>query len=130
MPWAEAFRFVLAGGLNVVLTFAVYWGLVRLGMPYPLANGAAWVLGIVCAYFLNRGYVFRSGHRPAGGRPRQFLLFGTIYALNFVISTAALIGLVESGLVDPVGAQVLVMPLVVMLNYVASKRIVFRPGRP
>lgn len=130
MPWGEMVRFGLAGGVNTVLTFVVYAVLVQEGVAYPLANLLAWILGICCSYFLNLLFVFGGKSRPQRGSPRQFATFGAIYAVNFGISSLALIGLVESGLVGPIRAQFVVIPLIVVLNYAASKFLIFRRAGP
>lgn len=125
MPWGEIVRYGVAGGLNTVLTFAAYALMVMGGVPYLLANLLAWVLGLVCGYFLGLLFVFAGSHQPRRGNPRQFAMFGAVYVVNFGISSLALMGLVESGLLGPVQAQFVVIPLVALLNFVASKFLVF-----
>lgn len=123
MPWAEIVRFGLAGGVNTLLTFSAFALMVGLGIAYPLANLVAWFLGIIFSYILNLIFVFNQRRqRPSS---RQFLLFASLYVVNFVISTSMLMVLVEFFGFGPLWAQCLVMPLVILLNYLASRYLVF-----
>jgi putative flippase GtrA len=123
--FGEIIRFGVAGGVNVAVTFAVYAALVTSGAPYVLANLLAWILGIVCAYYLNLIFVFKRARRQARQRVRQFALFAALYIASFGLSSLALVGLVESGLLGPLQAQLIVIPLVAMFNFFSSKVFVF-----
>lgn len=122
----EFVKFILAGIVNVLLTFAVYFALVSIATPYTLANALAWVLGIAFSYFLNSTFVFRKVHRKKTASIKQFVFFSAAYFVNFLISSFLLVFLVEANLFDPVRAQYIVIPVVVFLNYSASKLFVFR----
>lgn len=112
--------------MNVLLTFAVYIALVSITTPYALANALAWVLGIVFSYFLNSTFVFSKAHYKKQTNTKQFIIFSTAYFVNFLISSLLLVFLVETNLFDPVRAQYIVIPVIVFLNYSASKLFVFK----
>ncbi|APW36532.1 hypothetical protein RD110_04355 [Rhodoferax koreense] len=118
-------RFGLAGGANTAVTFLVYAGLVRSGVAYPLANGFAWMLGLICGYLLGKLYVFRDRAVPVHRSRKQFLTFTGVYIVSFLLSTGLLAALVESGLFNAVTAQFLVIPVVATFNFVSSRYIVF-----
>lgn len=123
--WRRILRFGVAGGGNTVLTFAVYALLVRVGVAYPVANAAGWVTGLICGYLLGKLFVFRDRRVAVHRSSAQFLAFAGVYVASFLLSTAMLAALVESGLSSPVIAQVFVIPLVATFNFVASRRVVF-----
>jgi putative flippase GtrA len=127
MRFREIFRFGLAGGLNTLVTFAAYALLVAGGVAYVVANALAWTIGIVCAYFLSLIFVFRA-KQPIGTGARRFVLFATLHITSFALSSLLLIGLVESGLLEPVRAQLVVIPFIAIFNFVSSKVLVFRSG--
>ncbi|MHA6197613.1 GtrA family protein [Pseudomonas wadenswilerensis] len=56
-----AIRFLLSGGFNTAVTYALYLALLDV-LPYRASYTIAFVSGIVLAYVLNRTFVFRS-HR-------------------------------------------------------------------
>jgi putative flippase GtrA len=96
------------------------------GFAYQLANLLAWTLGLICGYFFNLIFVFGDKKSSPKADSRQFLKFCVMYGFSFALSTIALMGLVESGLVGPVKAQLIVIPLIVVVNFVSSKFLVFK----
>ncbi len=76
----QALRFLFAGGLNTVLTYALFW-LLSAVMHAQLAFAIAFAIGIVLAYLLNALWVFsrRPSWRGAASYPLLYLL---IYLLN------------------------------------------------
>jgi putative flippase GtrA len=76
-PDGQVWRFLLAGATNTLLTYALY--LLLLGpFGHRLAYGFSYAAGIVLAYVLGRGFVFK---RHAGWR--SVLLTPLIYLLQF-----------------------------------------------
>jgi putative flippase GtrA len=122
----QLFRYGLAGGLNTIITFLAYAIMVYSGFAYQLANLLAWTLGLICGYFFNLIFVFGDKKSSPKADSRQFLKFCVMYGFSFALSTIALMGLVESGLVGPVKAQLIVIPLIVVVNFVSSKFLVFK----
>ena len=73
----QVWRFLVAGAANTLLTYALY--LLLLGpLGHRLAYGLAYAAGIVLAYALGRGFVFR---RHAGWR--SVLMTPLIYLFQF-----------------------------------------------
>jgi putative flippase GtrA len=52
-------RFLLSGGFNTGVTYALYLVLLRF-VPYKTSYTIAYITGIVISYFLNRSFVFRA----------------------------------------------------------------------
>lgn len=78
-PDGQVWRFLVAGASNTLLTYALY--LLLLGtLGHRLAYGVAYAAGIVLAYVLGRGFVFK---RHAGWR--TVLLTPLIYLLQFCV---------------------------------------------
>lgn len=63
-------RFVMAGGLNTVITYGVYL-LALAFMHYSYAYSLSYALGLIIAYVFNRNFVFKShrGWRSVVGLP-------------------------------------------------------------
>ena len=113
-------RFLASGGVNTLVTWAVYYLLLNI-FSYRWSYTIAYALGIALAYFLYRFYVFR---RP-GGRAAP-LWVGLIYLLQYLLGLA-LVSLWVQVLGAPVAlaplfAVALSLPLTYLLN-----RWVFRP---
>lgn len=99
-----------------------YW----LGTPAFVANGIAWVIGVVMSFFLYRKFVFHSTITGIKG----IFLEGVQFTMLRVIS-----GLFETGLVfvfvDMLHWHKLIFKVVAsfcaaMLNYFVSKIVIFR----
>jgi putative flippase GtrA len=97
-------RFVISGGLNTLLTYAVYLALLQL-LPYRISYTISYLCGIVIAYALNRYFVFR-GHRGAW----------SIAALPLIYLAQFLLGLFVIWVcVEKLGVSDIVAPLVVIM---------------
>lgn len=72
-------RFILAGGLNTVVTLVLYVALLAF-LPHPLAYTLTFVAGVVLSYLLNRSFVFRS----VGG-VATMLLFPLVYVVQYLV---------------------------------------------
>lgn len=78
---AVLMRFLLAGGANTLITYAVYLGaLWFLEWRYTYSYTLAYALGLVLAYVLNRHFVFKS-HRGWW----SVLLLPVIYVAQYVL---------------------------------------------
>jgi putative flippase GtrA len=63
--WREGLRYLSAGGVNTLLSYLLYLGLLRV-LDFRLAYGLAFAFGILLSYGLLRHVVFaRAGRRHA-----------------------------------------------------------------
>ena len=76
-------RFLLSGGVNTVLTYAVYLLLMKF-MPYWLAYSVSFAGGIGMAYALNRLFVFGE-HRGALSLLGLPLVYGIQYVIGLLL---------------------------------------------
>lgn len=113
-------KYILAGGLNTAICFAVYLGLVKLGMDYVFANFIAWVVGVGVSFSLNLKFVFRSAYHHKK-------LFGFISSSVFclIFSTAALSILVATIGMSAASAAFVATPCVIGANFLLVKYLVF-----
>ena len=74
----ELFRFLIVGGANTLTTYAIYLFLLQF-IRYEFAYAIAYAIGIIVAYGLSTGFVFR---QPI--RRRSALRFPLIYAFQFI----------------------------------------------
>ena len=80
----EAIRFLIAGAINTVVTYALYFVLL-LWWPYALAYTASYVVGIVLSYWLSTRFVFR-----VQGSAKRFATFPIVYAVQYGVGLAVL----------------------------------------
>ncbi len=83
-------RYVLVGGLGTSINYASFAVLLRIA-PYPAAAAAAYLIGTLAAYALNRRWTFGiSDHRS-----RYLLRYVTVQLAGMAATVAVLSGLVE-----------------------------------
>lgn len=125
--YLQLILYVFFGGCTTLVNIFVYHACAQwLGMGTLLANGLAWVLSVIFAYVTNRIWVFHSRERTVRGILRE--------AGSFV-GARVLTGLLDEGImylfIDVVGlpglpVKIVSNVIVIVLNYVFSKLIVFR----
>lgn len=135
--WSSQYaRFMLSGALVVLLNFSVYAGLVSLGLPYLLANAAAFVICDTTEYFVNRFFVFVNNPSESKHRNPSYVRF-VLVSLGVILLSSSLLALfVESGFVllffpwvspfqERIVAKVPTMIMVSVVDFVVKKFWVF-----
>ena len=123
---SEGFLYLFFGGVTTVINYVVYFILTQgLGVHYLAANAAAWAAAVAAAFITNKIYVFRS---EARGRElvREIWQFVSARIVSGVMESALMWIFVDiAGLPDGI-VKIAVSVLVVLLNYIFSKLIIFR----
>ncbi|MCB1733787.1 MAG: GtrA family protein [Gammaproteobacteria bacterium] len=119
-------RFVTVGALNFILTFIVFYVLLEMfSIHYNVALGMAWVVGVFFTYVLNYLWVFKT--TDALIFKSYFLKYATSGLLVVAMNMGLLEYLVGSKGYPPFITQVILIPLVVVLNYYSAKLWSLRP---
>jgi putative flippase GtrA len=82
-------RYLLSGGLNTALTYALYLALLTV-IEYRAAFSIAFVFGICCSYVLNRSFVFRTG-----GGVSTLALMSLVYVIQYIVTAAVVVSWTE-----------------------------------
>lgn len=114
MNFGRFVRFGVVGVLNTGIYYACYLVL-RLVIPYLAAHVCAFVIAMVCSYFLNCYITFRT--RPTW---RAFALFPLSTAANFVITTVGLPVMVQVFGLDERIAPLPVAMIAIPITYVVT----------
>lgn len=117
---SQAFRFLVVGGANFVVTLAVFYGMLQYtGSHYLLSLVCAWATGMVFSYVLNFTWVFRPQERLAF--KRRFAQYCAAGGASLLLNMLALHLLVRMTQHDPFLLQFWLIPLVVLFNYATAK---------
>lgn len=133
----ELIRYVVAGGLTTLVSLIVSYGMYMVLAADHTINGAtpaqvaignviSWVVAVVFAFWINRWMVFRVKYENQKDRFTAFFQFVSarvVSLLLFEVGLAALLSAV--GLANLYG-RLIVLILVMIFNYVASKFWVFK----
>ena len=119
----ELILYVIFGILTTVVNIVVYFVFTRLGVNYLVSNVIAWFLSVLFAYVTNRRWVFES--KDSNILKECFLFFsGRIF--SGVVDTGLMYLFIDILSIGDVISKIVIQVIVVILNYVISKWIVFK----
>ncbi len=119
-------RFNFVGILNTGLTYAIYAGLVFVGVNHFVALGADYAVGIVFSFIMNKRLTFRVAGR---GSISMFARMVGSYVLILALNALILWALVDRGGVNTYLGQGIALAVVVLLSFAAQRVLVFRVHR-
>jgi len=116
-------KFCIVGTVSSIINIATYMFLTRfLGVYYIAADVLAYLISLINSYYLNRNFTFRSNHQKIGV---QFAKYIIVYTVGMISSAGLLYVFVnEFGIYD-LFAKFLVIGVVMIWNFVASKILIF-----
>ncbi len=154
VKYKEIILYIIFGVLTTLVNWAVYWVLARIWAPQMeqeqvfftffgnpitikiffifIANFFAWVAGVVFAFVTNKIWVFESKSWKPSVALKEFWLFVLARLITGVLEWFGVPLLVAIGLNQPLFgadgfvAKLVVSVIVVILNYVFSKLIIFK----
>lgn len=125
--YRDVIPYLFFGVCTTLVNMVAYWlAAYPLGWSVPVSTAFAWVAAVLFAYVTNRRWVFHSEARTTAEIGRELLSF---------FSCRAATGLLDIGcmalFVDVLGWNDLLIKaldnvLVIILNYVASRLLIFR----
>lgn len=113
-----------------VLTSAINFGLFALlvcYLDYRISNIIALIVTILCAYVLNRMFVFKRVNEGLGAIAREFFRFVLSRTGTLVLEYFGLIALVSVLDMNERTGKILITVVVVALNYLIGKIWVYVP---
>lgn len=131
LPYYRRYKELIAYALVGVLTFAVciisysYFNLV-LGMDELVANVFSWVFTVSFAFFSNKAWVFHCRSRSIGRFIGQMFSFFSGRAFTLFLEELILLVLVKEIGLGSVPVKIAAQVVVVSVNYMVSKLLVFR----
>lgn len=119
-------KFTLVGLVNTVLTFVIFFVLLRVfDINYIVALTATWAVGIIFSYLLNFSWVFKPEQNLQF--KERFVKYLLSYLLSFALNIFALNYIVEHSGFDPFYIQTALIPFIVIINFTTSKFWSLRP---
>jgi len=120
----EMIAYIIFGILTTVVNIVVYIIFERyLGVNYVISNVIAWFLSVLFAYITNRIWVFESKNDNI---LKEIVLFFGGRLFSGVIDTALMVLFIEILLLGDFISKIIVQVIVVILNYIISKLVVFK----
>ncbi|WP_333576006.1 GtrA family protein [Faecalibacillus intestinalis] len=120
----EIIMYLIFGTLTTAVNIVVYYLFSNIiHINYLFSNAVAWFLSVLFAYVTNRKYVFDSKNNQIIKEAISF--FGSRLATG-IMDMVLMWFLVNFNIVNDVVAKVVVNVIVVILNYILSKLVVFK----
>ncbi|AEF82102.1 GtrA family protein [Leadbettera azotonutricia] len=115
--------FCIVGVSNTLISLAIYYAMVYLGVHYQIANVVSYVISIFNAYFWNRWLVFKKRSEPRTGQ-----LIRTYISYGFTLGLSALLLYI---LVDVFNISSYIAPIIILfittpVNFLLNKFWTFR----
>lgn len=131
--YRDVLVYLVVGGCTTLVNWVVYALLVKgAGFSVMAGNILSWVAAVLFAFFTNKIWVFRSRGWAAAKLAREFATFVGSRLFTGLLELGLVPLLVALGLSWPLfgiegfAAKVLVGVIVVILNYILSKWLVFK----
>lgn len=119
--------YIILGGLTTVVNYCVYIPCYNIwGMSAVVSNMLSWVAAVMFAYLTNKPFVFHSNDWSAGTVGPEFTRFVGCRLASGVLETVFLFITVDLLHWNGNILKLFTSVMVVILNYVASKLLVFR----
>jgi putative flippase GtrA len=117
----EFFRYLLCGGIGVVVDLIIFLFFLELGVWYQYSNGIGYLAGTFASFFLNRIFTFSNSSKIL----KRFASFLFVASLGFATSIFMLWLLVDSLMINAQLAKILTLPIVIFIQYILNKNITF-----
>ncbi len=129
----EIITYLFFGVCTTAVNFVIYTLLIR-NMPgrVTLCNSVAWVAAILFAFVTNKIFVFESRSFAPGVLIKEFFTFVAARILTGLMEMFLPTLLIKAGLdmrifnVEGMAAKIAVGVVIIVLNYIFSKLIIFR----
>ena len=126
VSWLNHYREVLFylffGGCTTLINILVFWLFVTCRVPVYISNAIAWVIAVIFAFVTNRIFVFQS----TGKKTREVFFFFLFRLISLAFDMGFMYLLIEIFKVDTLLSKVITNVLVIIINYIFSKFIIFR----
>lgn len=119
--------YIIFGILTTLTNIFTYWIFTsKLKFDYINASIFAWVISVVFAFITNKLYVFNSKKIELNILIKEALYFFAFRILSLLIDLTAMFLLVQIIKTNDLFAKVISNIIVIIINYYASKLIVFK----
>lgn len=119
----ELILYVVFGFFTFLVNFITYFIFTGLGINYLIANVLAWFFSVLFAYITNRTWVFES-KSPDILKEMSLFFGGRIF--SGVVDTVLMFLFIDVLVIGDFISKTVVQIIVIILNYVFSKLIVFK----
>lgn len=123
----EVFIYLFFGGLTTVVNMVVYFiALNFFQLNYLVANSISWVASVLFAFVTNKRWVFKSETATFKESALEFFKFIFYRIVSYGIDMGSMFLLISILFVNNFWAKLITQILVVLMNYLFSKFLIFK----
>ena len=126
IKYKEIINYLIFGAATTAVNFIVYYLFKFIGTEKSYANAIAWVVAVIFAYITNRKYVFESKEKDRKGIIKELVSFVSCRGISGIIDIALFAILVDGLKMNDAIVKIFLQILVIVLNYIFSKLIIFK----
>lgn len=125
--YKEMLLYLFFGGLSFIVSIATY-ALFNVGMNINelIANVLSWIITVMFAFLTNRVWVFQSPTNGVAEFVKQMFVFYSGRVITLVVEEVILLVFITWLGCNSMLVKVVAQVIVILLNYVISKLVVFR----
>ncbi|MDO4872017.1 MAG: GtrA family protein [bacterium] len=130
---SQELNFVLIGGFNTILDFAILFGLKMLGVPELISNGFSTGITFLISFVLNKKITFQSQGKTKEELAREIVLF-TIFTLFGLwgiqtgviwLTKPVILNFIANEQIALLFAKIIATAFSMTWNFIAYKKVVF-----
>jgi putative flippase GtrA len=115
-------RFLVSGGIATAIHWATLWGLIILQVEAVLASSIGAFVGAIANYFLLYFFNFKTKRR----HKKALLAYIPVVLVSWLLNLVLFYCLYSWLLPDPLMAQVVTTSIVMVVNFLLYKKLLFR----
>ena len=115
-------RFLVSGGIATAVHWAALWGLILLQVDAVLASSMGAFLGAIVNYFLQYFFTFKTKRQ----HKQALLAYAPAVLVSWLLNLVLFYSLYGDVFLDPLVAQVATTAVVMVVNFLLYKKVVFR----
>lgn len=131
VKYKEVINYLIFGGLTTIVNFSSYFVFTKmLGIEEVLSSGLSWFCSVLFAYITNKLFVFDSKTNTKKELLIECVSFFMARILSGILCDVGTFAIMVKVLkINDIVAKIVTQVMVVVVNYVFSKLIVFRKSK-
>lgn len=125
--YEELIMYLIIGVLITIINYVVFAILVNgIKLEMHISNIIAWVISVICAYFSNKLWVFKSKSFKLEVIVKEILSFGAARVFSLLVEEVILYIFVNKLGMEKLIIKLVANIVVIIINYILSKFIIFK----
>ena len=122
----ELIKYGFWGGITTIINLVLFWGMVKVGMYYIVANIASYIIAVIVNYILNKKYVFVAVEQSQKSRNLELIKFIGVRVMSLLIDTVLFYCLIEYFHVNVYIGRIGLSFIIIIMTFLVNKMCVFK----